>query len=129
MAATAQKKYRKRRRGQRSQKPKKQANGRLLIIGVAILVVGLLAFGTVEVLGIGDRDHAANSSVVSVDAGALESVNIDDKANQQTVVEAPVTEADRETRFLGPPTDPTTVSLAEAGKLEQPALLWFHADW
>lgn len=125
MAAT--RKRAKRRRGQQRQTVKKQSNGRFLNIGVAILVVALLGFGTFQVLGNNHNQAATSASVVQADSGSLETLSIADNQGVQTSSVEPVT--DRETRYLGPASDPATVSLAEAGELDQPTLLWFHADW
>lgn len=123
MAASSKKNRTKRRRVQRQ--PTGQSTGRLLNIGIGILVVILLGYGTFQVLGY--NQTGGSSPVVQADSGALESQSIADNQGQPAAEAAPVT--DRETRFLGPPSDPATLSLAEAGKLEQPTLLWFHADW
>jgi thioredoxin 1 len=37
--------------------------------------------------------------------------------------------SDPEIRYLGLPTDPEGLALAEAGQGNQPTLVWFHADW
>ncbi len=128
MAATAQKQRAKRRRGQ-SHNTKEKTNSRFLTIGVAVLVVALLAIGTFQIF---NGQTATNTSTLQVDGSSLESVEIE--GNQQTVAnssvaDAPVAIVDRETRYLGAPSDPATLSLAEAGQLGQPVLLWFHADW
>ncbi len=126
MAATVQKKPGKRRRGQ-TRKPAKQANNRYLKLAVALVAVGLLAFGAFQVFGNSHNQTTNNStSLVQAEGGALESLSIDDS---HTVASEPVTATDRETRFLGAPSDPDAVSLAEAGQLDHPTLLWFHADW
>lgn len=125
MAAT--KKHAKRRRGQQRRTVKKQSNSRFLMIGVAILVVGLLGFGTFQVFGNSHNQAATDSSVVQADSDSLETLSITDNQSREALDVAPVT--DRETRYLGPASDPATLSLAEAGELGQPTLLWFHADW
>jgi hypothetical protein len=120
--ATTSKKRTKRRRGQ-TRKVQNQSNNRLLTVGVAILVIGLLIFGTFQVFG---NQTTTTTSVVQADSDSLESLSIADNQGQHAEV-VPVT--DRETRFLGPASDSATVTLAEAGQLGQPTLLWFHADW
>ncbi len=37
--------------------------------------------------------------------------------------------ADRETTFLGAPTDAAALASAEAGQFGVPTLVFFHADW
>ena len=106
MAATKQTKRR------RNSPKTKTSNSIWLSIGVGVIVLGLLAFGTYQFLG-----GKATTSSSNVQAG-----NQSADANVEPG-------ADRETQFLGAPSDPTTVSLAEAGQLEQPTLVWFHADW
>ena len=90
----------------------KKSNSTFLAIGVGIIVLGLLAFGTYQVLGGGE--------LLSGDATAAFSQGVD--TNLEPV-------ANRETQYLGAPSDPAKVSLAEAGQLGQPTLVWFHADW
>lgn len=36
---------------------------------------------------------------------------------------------DPEIRYLGMPTNPDGLVLAETGQIDQPTLVWFHADW
>ena len=91
----------------------KKSNSTFLAIGVGIIVLGLLAFGTYQVLG---GSKLSSSSAAS----AASSQGVD--TNQEPV-------ANRETQYLGAPSDPAKVSLAEAGQLGQPTLVWFHADW
>lgn len=122
MATSAKKQRAKRRRGRQRQTDKNQAQHRYLALGVAVIVIALVGYFTFQAIGGG---HGA--SAVQADTGALESLSITDNQGHTAVEAAPVT--DRETRYLGPPSDPATVALAEAGKLGQPTLLWFHADW
>ena len=82
----------------------RKSNTNLLVIGVGVLVLGLLAYGMLQVFA------------------PVQSAGAD--ANN-----APVTTASREAQFLGPPSDPAGLSLAEAGSADQPTLVWFHADW
>lgn len=117
----------KRRRGQQRESVKKQSTGRFLNIGVAVLVIALLGFGTFQVFGNNHNGAATSSSVVQADTDSLETLSITDHEGTQALNVEPVT--DRETRYLGAASDPATVSLAEAGELDQPTLLWFHADW
>lgn len=106
MAATKQNKRR------RNAPKAKKSNSTLLSIGVGIIVLGLLAFGTYQFLG--GSSLSDNSSV------SASSQDVD--TNLEPV-------ANRETQYLGAPSDPAKVSLAEAGQLGQPTLVWFHADW
>ncbi len=94
----------KRRRGK--QNSTESSTGQYLIIGVAVLVVGLVLFGAAQMLGL----------------------TFTTQPNAASVTDS-VAAVDRETRYLGPASDPATVSLAEAGQLGQPTLVWFHADW
>jgi len=113
-----------RRRGP-SKKSKNQANNRIITIGVSVLVVALLAYGMFQVLG--NYNQAATSSqALAANSTGLEANSLDE---DHAAAGEPVTATDRETRYLGPPSDPGMVVQAEAGKLEQPTLLWFHADW
>ena len=121
------KKRTRRRRGQEHRAVKKQSNGRYLNIGVAVLVVALLGFGTFQVFGNNHSETTTSASVVQADSDSLETLNIADHQGTETLNVEPVT--DRETRYLGPASDAATVSLAEAGELGQPTLVWFHADW
>lgn len=123
----ASKKHTKRRRGQERQTNKKQSNGRFLNIGVAVLVVALISFGTFQLFGNNHNQGTASASVVEADTESLEALSIAENQGRETLNVEPVT--DRETRYLGPASDPATVSLAEAGELGQPTLVWFHADW
>lgn len=110
----------------RRQAANKQATNKLFTTGVAILALLLIGYGAFQAFG-GHSQTAASASVVQADSDSLESLAISENQGQHAAEAAPVT--DRETRYLGPPSDPATVSLAEAGQLEQPTLLWFHADW
>ncbi len=125
MATTVQKKNTKRRRGQ-ARKTKKAGSDNFIKLGLALLVIGLLAFGVFQFIG--NRTAATNSAFV--ESSNLEALNIDD--NYATVAEPaaePISATDRETRFLGPASDSATVSLAQAGQRDTPTLVWFHADW
>ena len=106
MAATKQNKRR------RNAPKVKKSNSILLSIGVGVIVLGLLAFGTYQFLG--GRSSSGNSTI---------------SASNQSVDTNPEPVANRETQYLGAPSDPAKVSLAEAGQLGQPTLVWFHADW
>jgi len=106
MAATKQNKRR------RNASEAKKSNSMLLSIGVGIIVLGLLAFGTFQFLG--GKSSSSNSTVSASSQGA--------GTTAKTV-------GNRETQYLGAPSDPARVSLAEAGQLGQPTLVWFHADW
>ena len=106
MAATKQSK-------QRRNAPKAQkSNSAFLAIGVGIIVLGLLAFGTYQFLG---GSNSSGNSTISASSQDVDT-NLEPVAN-------------RETQYLGAPSDPAKVSLAEAGQLGQPTLVWFHADW
>lgn len=96
----------------------------VLIVSVGLLVVALIAFGMIRLLNIG-QSQGANASTLQADG--LEVTGLDEGRNQSDVSQAEVT--DRESRYLGPPSDPATLALAEAGGLEQPTLVWFYADW
>lgn len=63
---------------------------------------------------LGGRSSSGNSTVSAFSQGI--DTNLEPAAN-------------RETQYLGAPSDPAKVSLAEAGQLGQPTLVWFHADW
>ncbi len=106
MAAAKQSKRR------RNAQKAKNLNSKVLSIGVGIIVLGLLAFGTYQFLG--------GNATTSSSSARVENQSVD--TNTEPV-------ADRETQYLGAPSDPARVSLAEAGQLEQPTLVWFHADW
>ena len=106
MAATKQNK--RRRNAPKAQK----SNSTYLAIGVGVIVLGLLAFGTYQFLG-----------------GRNQTYSIPGNASGQNTDTVTETVANRETQFLGAPSDPARVSLAEAGQLGQPTLVWFHADW
>ncbi len=114
--------HKKRRRG-RATKQKKQSTGRLLQIGSMLFVIGLLAFGSLQFLG-GNQQQTTSTALASNET--LESLNL---AGEHSVSAEPGMATDRETRFLGAASDSATVSLAQAGQLDQPTLLWFHADW
>lgn len=100
----------KRRRGKQKSDKSQPSGGRWLLVGVGLLVFGLLAFGMLQIFNTGPSGAAI-------------------QASQQSGAEAAEPVANRETRFLGPANDPASVSLAEAGELGQPTLVWFHADW
>ena len=130
MAAASKKKRAKRRRGQSRQTADGKLKSRYLTIGLIAVIAGLLAFGTYQLLGSRQDQSASQAAALQANSGSLESLDID--GNRQTADDestAAVSVTDRETTFLGPPSDPATVSLAEAGQLGQPTLVWFHADW
>ena len=130
MSAASKKKRTKRRRGQAQQTAGKQSNSRYLNIGIIVVIVALLAFGTYQVIGSRQSQSTVHTGALQTNTGSLESLDID--SNRQAVTagsEAAVPVTDRETRFLGPPSDPAIATLAEAGQLGQPTLVWFHADW
>jgi thioredoxin 1 len=88
------------------QHPRKNKKlGSFLVIGIGLVFVGLLVSGMNRLWS--QSNH------------------------QQTTAAAPAaaSAADRETRYLGQPTDPDGLALAEAGQTGQPTLVWFHADW
>lgn len=114
----------KRRRGHR---PEGKKQSHLLMIGVGILLVALIGYGAFQVLGNQHNQGTSAPAIAPSDTGSLESLSIAANQGKQAAEAIPVT--DRETRYLGPASDPATVSLAEAGQLGQPVLLWFHADW
>ena len=123
MATSVDKKQGKRRGGQ-ARNVKKQSNDRYIKLGLAVIAIGLVAFGIFQFLG---NSYSQNTSTALVSQnGSLESVSIDgDHSDTSQSVAA----TDRETLFLGPPSDPATYTLAEAGQLDQPTLVWFHANW
>lgn len=131
MASSSNKKQGKRTRNYRGEKAQKQSrSGGFLMWGVGILVLVLIGFGMAQVFGSGFQQSTALADI-EVDARNLQSTNLEE-GNRQTVNPesiTAVTVADRETRYLGPPSDPATVNLAESGQVGQPTLLWFHADW
>jgi thiol-disulfide isomerase/thioredoxin len=77
--------------------------GSFLVIGAGLLLLALVISGMSHVWGTDSQ--------------------------QQTAAAAPATAVDAETRYLGLPTDPEGLALAEAGQAGQPTLVWFHADW
>lgn len=105
-----------RQQGRSSQRP--------LMIGLALVVVGLLAFGAWQWL---NWDQAAGRTTLAVADSQLEVTSLDERQTDGGGGAEPAT--DRETRYLGPNNDPPTLQLAEAGELGQPALIFFHADW
>jgi thioredoxin 1 len=129
MAAASNKKRGRRRRGQQRQTADGQSSSRYLYVGIVVLIAGLLAFGTYQLFD--SRQSQTTSGTDSISAGAESLEALDIESNRQAAAEGagavPVT--DRETRFLGPPSDPAAATLAEDGQLGQPTLVWFHADW
>ena len=91
----------KRKSRQRAGKNKKL--GGFLAISIGLVVVGLLVSGMTQLWSQGNHRQTAAAPVSG--------------------------DADPETRFLGQPTDPDGLTLAEAGQVGQPTLVWFHADW
>jgi septal ring-binding cell division protein DamX len=129
MATTTPKKYAKRKRGYQGNTRKKKSNfASMMLVGVGVLVLGLIAFGMVQVLGLGS-EQSTNTTALQVDSNTLHSTSLEEGAGQQNVAEAPVAATDPETRYLGPASDPAGLALAEQGELESPTLVWFHADW
>ena len=126
MATSVNKKHGKRRRGQ-ARNAKKQSNDRYIKLGLAVIAIGLVAFGVFQFFGNtnGPAASGANSALVAQN-GNLESVGID---GDHSTAAQPVTATDRETLYLGPASDSAAYALAEAGQLGQPTLVWFHADW
>lgn len=128
------KKHGKRSRGYQGNKSaKKSASNSYLVLGVGILTLGLLALGTVQVLGFGSGGESQQTTL-QADTASLQSTTIEEGNHPGSIVkdsdkqaEAPV--ADRETLYLGPPSDPAGMTLAETGEVGQPTLVWFHADW
>ena len=102
--------------------------GLILTVGVGLLILGLLTFSAYQVLVI-ETGQSTTELAIPADGDGLEKTSLEAGRNQQAegVDAEPVT--DRETRYLGPATDPATLALAEAGELGQPALVFFHADW
>ena len=84
---------------------KNKKSGGFLAIGVGVVLVGLLISGMSQIWNQGTPQQSA------------------------AVAAAPASAADPETKFLGQPTDPDGLALAEAGQAGQPTLVWFHADW
>lgn len=122
----------KRRGKNKDNRQKKSAS--YLVLGVGVLVVGLIALGMTQVLDIGPA-QSAHQTALQTEATNLQSTSLE---NAHQVNAAPdnsletdgvETVVDREIRYLGPPSDPATMTLAEAGDMEQPTLVWFHADW
>lgn len=105
---------------------KSTSNNLLLTIGVGVLVLGLLAFGTFQLFG-PVQSQGTNAAAIAAGNETLESVSLDEGRNLEQAAAAPVT--DRETRYLGPATDAATLTQAEAGEIGQPTLVFFHADW
>lgn len=77
--------------------------GGFLVLGVSLVLIGLLVSGMTQLWS---QDN-----------------------QQQAGIAAPAGAANPETRYLGQPTDPAGLALAEAGQAGQPTLVWFHADW
>ncbi len=99
----------------------------LLVLGVGVLVLALLAAGMAQVLGFGFFQSAAPANV-EFNAGNLQATSLEERGTVPDTA-SPVSTTNRETRYLGPPSDPATLGLAEVGEVGQPTLLWFHADW
>ncbi len=118
---------RKRRTHRKSQKTQ-AGTSRYLQTGMGLMLLGLLAFGAFSFSST-NQDVETSSSVaaVSLNDGNLEAISIEDGPNQKAIAAEPIT--DRETVYLGPASDPTTLALAETGELGQPTLVFFHADW
>ena len=98
-------------------------NNLFLIAGGAALALLMLGYGAFYFFAAGSNAAApalANST-------SLETVSLTAGQALEPVDAAPVT--DRESRFLGPHSDPATAALAESGDLGRPTLVWFHADW
>jgi thiol-disulfide isomerase/thioredoxin len=93
------------RRKKRQHPGKNKRVGGFLAVSMGLVLVGLLVTGMSQLWSQG--------------------------SHQQTAAAAPVTgdAADPETRYLGRPTDPDGLAVAEAGQVGQPTLVWFHADW
>ncbi|MDX1524305.1 MAG: hypothetical protein R3264_21930, partial [Anaerolineae bacterium] len=98
---------------------KKSSSTTLMVAAVAIVVLGLIAFGMVQVLG-GDEPAPAQASLSGEN---LQFTSLEEGSQLESVAQ-PV---DRETQFLGPDTDPATLELAEVGQVGKPTLVWFHA--
>lgn len=106
---------------------KSTGNNLLLTIGVGVLVLGLLAFGTFQLFGPAQSQGTNAAAAIAAGNETLESVSLDEGRNLEPAAAAPVT--DRETRYLGPATDAAALAQAEAGEIGQPTLVFFHADW
>ena len=113
MAAASKKKRAKRPRGHSRQSNNGKLKSRYLNIGIIVVIAGLLAFGTYQLLGSRQDQSASQAAALQANSGSLESLDID--GNHQTAdagSTAAVSVTDRESTFLGPPSDPATVSLA-----------------
>lgn len=91
-------------RRNKQHKGKNKRLGGFLVIGIGVVLVGLLVSGMARFWGQDNHQQAAAAAPVS-------------------------SAANPEIRYLGPPTDPDGLALAEAGQAGQPTLIWFHADW
>lgn len=105
---------------------KKATVNRLLTVGVVVIVLGLVTAGMAGVLGGTDQGGTAHAGSLQLSAEGGEVVSLEEGASL-AALEHTVT--DRETRYLGADNDPGSLSLAEAGQLGAPTLVWFHADW
>jgi hypothetical protein len=90
-------------------------------------VLGLLASGTFQLFGPVQSQGTNTAAAIAAGNETLESVSLDKGRSLESVAAAPVT--DRETRYLGPATDAAALTQAEAGRIGQPTLVFFHADW
>lgn len=113
---------RKQTRKKQSSSPYKN-NNFWLMIGAGILLAGFLAWGGWQLFS----TEPAPSAALAAAGSNLEMTSLE----EGLTLEASTAEltTPEETRYLGPDTDQATLELAEVGRLGQPALIFFHANW
>lgn len=105
-----------------------QPSSRWVMIIVGVLIIGLLTVGMAQVLGPSQNQEITSTAAQSNDS-TLPAIGANSHPEQTSIADTSVDAADPEIQYLGPPTDVTSLTLAEAGQAGQPTLVWFHADW
>jgi thioredoxin-like negative regulator of GroEL len=117
---------RRRKRSAKVERRKASARPRLpLVIGILVVAVGLIGFGFRQ----WQQGQAAQAAGASLSGNSSEVTSLD-AAQTNRASGAHTTSADDAlARYLGPETNPDGLAQAERGTVDQPTLVWFHADW
>ncbi|MFQ5576163.1 MAG: hypothetical protein ACE5G8_04150 [Anaerolineae bacterium] len=109
--------------------PQKSRANRIWLVVAGVAVLGLMALGMAEVFQ-GNRAANAPRQGVQIQAEGLEAVSLDEAAKESApAIDSAPPPTDRETAYLGSPTDAEGLVRAETGRAGMPTLVWFHADW